>query len=205
MLISEKDADLNCLAMIAQRRFLPSPTKFQLLNSERAVRKIWCRFQVCLRIFRLKYSFHDPDEYLEVAMLGLNEAIKTYRSERGNFEPWMLLKINTYFQQRLRFECGAKSKFLNNVLQLDSLPEDIAITPYQDEQLDNIFLREILESLSDRDQTLFRLYLEGYSWVSIGEKLGWNDDRVRITFNRSLNKLRKRLQLSEEIRPISAA
>jgi DNA-directed RNA polymerase specialized sigma24 family protein len=138
----------------------------------------------------------DEEEWHEILIIPYLEAVKKYfyyeSARQYKFYTVMSRKLETTMSNYFRAENRLKRKH-KELLSLDYMVEGEKSTPtyiskmlIDDKQaveqivLDTVMIQEIMESLTEQQQTIFRLMLEGYSKLEIIKALSMNYKTINI-------------------------
>ena len=146
---------------------------------------------------RLKASSYflaggDSDDLIQEGLVGLYKAIRDYRSDReSSFRNFAELCITRQIITAVKTATRNKHTPLNQYVSFSSTPagagddvptlDQILPGPTVHDPVNQVISSEELRSLvaclstalSDLESRVLALYLDGYSYTSIGEKLGW--------------------------------
>lgn len=147
-----------------------------------------------IKASKLKNSGVESDDLLQEGFLGLLDAIRSYRPERGGFAGFADVCINNRMM-------SAVNKAEKNPQTSD---EDFDFEKLSDEHTcaeDYVILKERngelyakLETLlSKREFEVLRLYLAGFSYKEIAERLNITGKSVDNSLSRAKFKLKSRL------------
>ena len=136
----------------------------------------------------------DSEDLLQEGMLGLVEAVNTYKEGECSFKTYANLCIKSKLYTAVKKYASKKSSPLNNstsFYSLDSLgvfsdnPEDIVIEKESDSELKN----KIFKGLSEYEISVLNLYLSGLSYEEIAIKLQKNVKAI----DNALQRVRKKI------------
>jgi RNA polymerase sporulation-specific sigma factor len=138
----------------------------------------------------------DNDDLLQEGMLGLVEAVNTYKEGESSFKTYANLCIKSKLYSAVKKYASKKSSPLNNstsFYSLDSLgifsdnPEDLVIEKESDNELKN----KIAKCLSSYEISVLNLYLSGLSYEEIALKLQKNVKAIDNALQRARKKIIK--------------
>ncbi len=149
------------------------------------------------RIIRLKASKLkknadiDSDDLFQEGVLGLIEAARQYRTEKGRFQPFAEVCIVNRMKNVLIK--SARGLTVAEDYDFEQLRDDGAKTE------ENLILKEqsaelsakLSKLLSKRELSVLSLYLEGFSYKQIAEKLAVPVKSVDNSLSRAKQKLKK--------------
>ncbi len=156
------------------------------------------RYKNTVEAIAMKYidSPLEKDDLVQEGMIGLLAAVKSYRSDKGaKFATYANKCINNSMQTALNKLSRLKSIPQAYVVELneDYLQNDTALSA-EDKYLAKVSvstLTEVLyEGLSSFENQVLRLYIVGYSYEEIAEKLGKNVKAIDNAIQRIRKKLR---------------
>ena len=148
------------------------------------------------RLIRLKASKlkkntdMDSDDLFQEGVLGLMSAVRSFVPEKGKFRSFAEVCIANRMKNAL---AGSGGLTAAEDYDFEQLSDNAALTE------ENIILKEqgaelnakLLELLSRRELSVLSLYLEGYSYKQIAERLSVSVKSVDNSLARSKQKLKK--------------
>lgn len=151
-----------------------------MLGDEQSFEILCHRYDRLIKsLSRTVVLFGGSDEDLwQEGFLGLLSACKNYdksRADASSFMTYAYSCIKNKMLMAVKKEKTDKQIALSNSVPLESLPVDDTIISPEDVIIDNEFIieikRKILSKLSKFEEKVFELYLEGYNYLEIAEKL----------------------------------
>ncbi len=161
-----------------------------------------CRTMVRSIVHSYFLSGGDREDLLQEGMIGLFKAVNGYNGKAG-FRTFAALCVKRSVLSAIRLGSRDKHKPLNNYISLSALSEDgsgcelrvgrEAIDP-ETEYINNESLEELKEgihfTLSKFERKVLALYLDGYSYETIGEKLG----KSAKSADNALQRIRRKIE-----------
>lgn len=179
---------------------------------------------IVLHIIKTKSLFlstnGNREDLIQEGLIGLHRAIENYDEELGSFESYAHIVIHGHLITAIKASNRYKHQVLNNSISLDkkiednnnltlldlianredvrynynqATPEDIL---FENESKEYYF-NNLYKKLSQMEKEVFELYIDGYSYEEITQKLNINTKRVDNTLQRIKQKLRELLILEE--------
>ena len=147
----------------------------------------------------------DEEDLIQEGMIGLFKAIKGYdESANVDFPGYASICIKRQLASAVRRENRGKSKILNDALSIDAASDNetgASMMDYLDsdvlspeerviemERIDNIW-ESIRNNLSTYEKSVLELYLDGYKYDEIGDKLGKGAKSIDNAIQRIRSKL----------------
>ena len=144
----------------------------------------------------------DTEDLLQEGMLGVFKAVETFNGKSG-FKSYVYICVKTSIISAIKKSNCDKNKPLNNyvsisgnkdsdadknqfVISLESDPETDFINKEAEVELQN----KIKSTLSNLEFNILSLFLKGYSYIEIGEKLNKNAKSI----DNALQRIRKKLK-----------
>ena len=145
----------------------------------------------CRKLFLLG---GDIDDLVQEGLVGLSKAVNTYNSDKGAFHPYALLCIKTNIYTAIKKYSNLKNKPLNESDSLETLDNKLIFCNNPEEtllenELKDELKKKIYSKLSNNEILVLTLYLDGFSYSEIGNKLGKNVKSV----DNSLQRIRKKI------------
>ncbi|PWM75254.1 MAG: RNA polymerase sporulation sigma factor SigH [Bacillota bacterium] len=144
----------------------------------------------------------DREDLLQEGMIGLFKAVNGYNGKAG-FKTFAALCVKRNVLSAIRLSGRDKHKPLNNYVSLSGAGEDGAgyellvgreVLDPETEYINNESLAELTEgihfTLSKFERKVLALYLDGYSYENIGEKLG----KSAKSADNALQRIRKKIE-----------
>lgn len=124
----------------------------------------------------------DLDEYIQVAALGMINAIDKYDKNKSKFSTYAICCIRNALKNYLR----GQNKFKSDVrLEFEIETKDPTII---DEYLP--------DSLTDSEYRIFQMKIEGWTTKDIAEELNWRVHRVRKALGNAYEKIKEAYEKS---------
>lgn len=149
-------------------------------SDEGAFRELALRYIYLIQSIALKYksSSLESDDLVQEGLLGLLSAVKSFDKSKGfSFKTYAGSCIKNKIVSAVRTAVSEKNKVLNNSVLLDneseisadrlSEPEAVILSKEAAEHLK----LAISEELTELEQNVLSLYLLGYSYAEIAERL----------------------------------
>lgn len=139
--------------------------------------------------FLNKYNY-DPEEYYDLAAIGLCKAAKLYDESKGNFSTYayraMLNTINHDLLYKSRskripenlidyYNCTFCNENGEVIEYLEFIPSGDDI---EKEVMAKVMVESFMNGLSDRDRTVVGLMADGYTYREIGKIIGMSRNTV---------------------------
>lgn len=139
----------------------------------------------------------DRDDLAQEGALGVMNAVRYYRPERGAFFPFAMLCARTGMSSAARRALSDRHLPLSGYMQLEDKGDSPADALLQPEE--NLFYREhcndlhrwVSEELSSFERQTLRLYLSGKSYSEIASLLSSHSKAVDNALQRVRRKLRR--------------
>jgi len=173
-------------------------------GDERAIAKIVEQYKgLVIALARRRYlSGGDLEDLIQEGTLGLVKAIRQYSQEKGeNFCKFASISIINKINDAVRADNRNRNKALNDAISFEELerqaqePEDNKecnpLTIYLSNEKRNKFYENINSILRPDQMNILKLYLEGYTYKEIGEKLNITEKKVDNGLHAIKNKIRK--------------
>ncbi len=173
-------------------------------GDERAIAKIVEQYKgLVIALARRRYlSGGDLEDLIQEGTLGLVKAIRQYSQEKGeNFCKFASISIINKINDAVRADNRNRNKALNDAISFEELerqaqePEDSKeynpLTIYLSNEKRNKFYENINSILRPDQMSILKLYLEGYTYKEIGEKLNITEKKVDNGLHAIKNKIRK--------------
>ncbi len=145
----------------------------------------------------------DMDDLIQEGMVGFLKAVNTYDEKKGEFLPYALRLINNEIQNLIKKSNTQKQSFFNTSIPLNNQGEVVVgdaemAKPYASSPETEVIGKEDFDhllllaksKLSDKENEVFALYLEGYDNREIVKKLGSSYKSVDNALTRIKNKLK---------------
>ena len=144
----------------------------------------------------------ETDDLIQEGMIGLFHAICDYRPDKeASFQTFARVCIERQIYSAIQNSNRQKHQPLNFYISLskdngpmeellEQNPESIVI----DQENTKRLFREIRDSLSSMENRVLKYYLDGYSYVQIGELMGRSTKSVDNAMRRIREKIRQRIE-----------
>lgn len=164
------------------------------------------RYRGLIRKQSLKYQIRsggDANDLIQEGTLGFINAVYGYSADKGKpFIVFATACIANKVKDTMRAYNSNKNIALNTADSIvfddsseekyaDALAANDPLTSYILEDDDNEFYTQMREALSPRQYDVLSLYLDGYSYPAIAEKLGINTKSVDNALATAKGKLKK--------------
>lgn len=164
-------------------------------------------------VVKIASQFYAPwaefDDIVQNGFIGLIKAVFYYEPGKSSFTTFAWRSIESEIKTFITYQNRKKNKMLSDSTSMDSIfsdDEDEQIgyfVPDEDVSMNvvrktilSIVHEEILESLKDDEIQIFELWLDGYSYKEIEEKVGVNFKRVDNTIQKVKKLVKKKLSPS---------
>lgn len=141
-----------------------------------------------------KQGYEKEDVYQE-AVIAFLRALHTYDENRGaGFRTYASVCIKNHIASLLRSGRRQKSAAMVDYVPIEEanlVSENDPETDWIEKEELSDLKKQILSVLSDFEANVLRLYLRGFSYKTIAEKLGKTEKSVGNALSRVKNKLRK--------------
>ncbi len=137
----------------------------------------------------------DIDDLIQEGLLGLSKAVNTYDSLKGNFYNYAVLCVKTSVYTAIKKYSNTKNKPLNESHSLEELDKNNLIfssTPEEtllEKELKDELKKKIYSKLSNTEILVLTLYLDGFSYNEIGNRIGKNIKSV----DNALQRIRRKI------------
>ncbi|HOA17748.1 MAG TPA: sigma-70 family RNA polymerase sigma factor [Fervidobacterium sp.] len=164
-------------------------------------------------VVKIASQFYAPwaefDDIVQNGLIGLIKAVFYYEPGKSSFTTFAWRSIESEIKTFITYQNRKKNKMLSDSTSMDSVFDD-----EEDEQIDyfvpdedvntnvvrktilSIVHEEILENLKEDEIQIFELWLDGYSYKEIEEKVSVNFKRVDNTVQKVKRIVRSRLSPS---------
>lgn len=149
------------------------------------------------RIIRLKASKLkknaevDSDDLFQEGVLGLLEAVRQYNGDRGRFQPFaevcIINRMKNALSKSARGLTVAEDYDFEQLSDSGATTEENLILNEQSAE----FSEKLSKLLSNREFEVLNLYLEGFSYRQIADKLSVSVKSVDNSLSRAKQKLKK--------------
>lgn len=141
----------------------------------------------------------DSEDLIQEGMLGVFRAIETFNGKSG-FKSYVYLCVKTGIISLIKKYNSDKNKPLNNFVSLNegepnAISEVAATAVFNPEtsvinsESEKELVDKMKDELSKLEFNILTLYLEGYSYAEIGEKIGKNEKSI----DNALQRIRKKV------------
>ena len=166
-----------------------------------ALTEIVCRYLPLIRQKASGYSTSpaDRDDLIQEGLIGLLNAVKTYRDAKGAaFRTYCSVCVQNKMLTEMEKRSSSKQQAMQNYLPLEELDRS-AVNSDEDDPFRIIAAQEGHDLLMEKAKTLLSgleqetlaLYLSGYSYEEIAERLGLSYKAVDNALQRVRRKLRE--------------
>jgi len=146
----------------------------------------------------------ETDDLIQEGMIGLFKAVRDYETDKGTpFHAFASLCVERQLLSAVQNSNRKKHSPLNSSVSLDADPENEIWTIMRaednpeeiliDRENEEVLKGKIREFLSPLENRVLALYLEGYSYADIGEKLNKSSKSVDNALSRIRVKIRENL------------
>lgn len=147
-----------------------------------------------IKAAKLKNSGVESEDLLQEGFLGLLDAIRGYRSERGNFSAYADACINNRMMSAVgkagNGSLASAADFdFEQITDEQACAEDYVIIKERNAEL----YAKLEKMLSKRELETLRLYLAGFSYKEIAQRLNITEKSVDNSLSRAKQKLKKQL------------
>ncbi|MGI6214075.1 MAG: sigma-70 family RNA polymerase sigma factor [Christensenellales bacterium] len=142
----------------------------------------------------------DLEDLIQEGTLGLLKAIRQYSPQKGDFGKYAYIGIINKINDAVRADNREKNKALNDALrQKDANEQEGEAAAHEDNPLTVFLLNEKRERFYDnlraivthQQMSIVTLYLEGYTYKEISDKLNITEKKVDNALHAIKNKIRK--------------
>ncbi len=141
----------------------------------------------------------EKDDLVQEGVIGLFNALETYDSGQGTaFSTYAITCIHNAMRTALKQAARKKHLPLNSYLSLSDAdgaqladgdsPEELAIA----NEAYAVLQTQINNHLSEFEREVLALYLEGYDYLAVAERLGTTPKSVDNALQRARNKLKRK-------------
>ncbi|MCX7653923.1 MAG: sigma-70 family RNA polymerase sigma factor [Fervidobacterium sp.] len=164
-------------------------------------------------VVRIASQFYAPwaefDDIVQNGLIGLIKAIFYYEEGKSSFTTFAWRSIESEIKTFITYQNRKKNKMLSESTSMDSVFDDV-----EDEQIDyfvedtatntnvvrqtilSMIHEEILSILNEEETQIFELWLDGYSYKEIEERVGVNFKKVDNTVQKVKKLVRSKLSVS---------
>ncbi|MEN3043088.1 MAG: sigma-70 family RNA polymerase sigma factor [Fervidobacterium sp.] len=164
-------------------------------------------------VVRIASQFYAPwaefDDIVQNGLIGLIKAIFYYEEGKSSFTTFAWRSIESEIKTFITYQNRKKNKMLSESTSMDSVFDDI-----EDEQIDyfvedtatntnvvrqtilSMIHEEILSMLNEEETQIFELWLDGYTYKDIEERVGVNFKKVDNTVQKVKKLVRSKLSVS---------
>ncbi|MGC8819508.1 MAG: sigma-70 family RNA polymerase sigma factor [Fervidobacterium sp.] len=164
-------------------------------------------------VVRIASQFYAPwaefDDIVQNGLIGLIKAIYYFEEGKSSFSTFAWRSIESEIKSFITYQNRKKNKMLSDSTSMDSVYDDV-----DDEQIDyfisddststnvvrktilSMIHEEILERLNEEETQIFELWLDGYSYKEIEEKVGVNFKKVDNTVQKVKKLVRSKISVS---------
>ncbi|ODN30848.1 sigma-70 family RNA polymerase sigma factor [Fervidobacterium thailandense] len=164
-------------------------------------------------VVKIASQFYAPwaefDDIVQNGLIGLIKAIFYFEPGKSSFSTFAWRSIESEIKTFITYQNRKKNKMLSDSTSIDSI-----FTDDEDEQIDyflpdvstdknvvkrailSIVYEEVIESLKDDEIEIFQLWLDGFSYREIQDKVGVNFKKVDNTVQKVKKIVRNRLSAS---------
>lgn len=172
-------------------------TEYKEKHSKELLNLIIIKYKSMVEVIATKYinSPMEKDDLIQEGMIGLLAAINSYdENKKASFTTYSKRCIDNSIQSALRKVSRMKDIPQNNLV---SLEDETADTPYNLSAEDEFLAKEsvsnlskaLYEDLSKFENEVLRLYMTGFSYNQIAEKLDKNPKAI----DNAIQRIRKKL------------
>ncbi len=165
-------------------------------GDQSAINEIFFNYKALIRAVANKFFLMggDKDDLLQEGMLGLYFAINDYDESKGSFPSFVKLCVVRRIIDAVKRDNADKNKPLSAALDIslaknmtdDRTPLEILLEKEYSEKINRI----IDGKLTPLERRVIRLFIEGYSYEDISEKL----QKSRKAVDGAMQRARKKLQ-----------
>ncbi len=147
---------------------------------------------IIMKANKMKNRVADRDDLVSEGFIGLMSAIRSYDQSKGGFSAF----ANTCINNRMKSHLSTAKHSPAKAEGFDfNLIEDVS--PHADELLiekesENEFLLKIKEQLSSLEYDVLTLFMNGYTYQQVSEKLGKSTKSVDNALSRARGKLKEK-------------
>lgn len=164
-------------------------------------------------VVKIASQFYAPwaefDDIVQNGLIGLIKAIFYFEEGKSSFSTFAWRSIESEIKTFITYQNRKKNKMLSDSTSMDSVFDDV-----NDEQIDyfvedtdnntnvirktilSMIHEEILEKLNEEETQIFELWLDGYSYREIEERVGVNFKKVDNTVQKVKKMVRSKLSIS---------
>lgn len=139
----------------------------------------------------------EINDIMQEGYIGLEEAIKDF-NENGNttFYTFATLCINRQIINYLRKCSRGKNKILNDAVAIDDMTDGSFKDDFDLEMsfVSKDIIKDITNTLTDFENMVFKLRLDGYSYDEIAKHLNKSVKSIYNTFHRIKEKVKKNME-----------
>lgn len=170
-------------------------------GDESAFEAIYERYKYVIKGAARSYylSGGDNEDLLQEGLWGLLKAVESYDGKKGGFKNYAYNCVRSKMLSAVKKANSLKNKPLSGYVsiyapnaEVEKLlcenPEDSMISKENSGEIIN----RIQENLSKYEKNVLKLYLEGFSYLEISEKIGKTPKSV----DNALNRIKRKIQLS---------
>ncbi len=153
----------------------------------------------------------EMEDLIQEGMIGFYKAVKGFKANKDtSFKTFAIICIKHQIQTAIKKATSDKNKPLSQAVSIQSFSENDApdilpmalvfeTTPAESiinkENFENL-KRTIIQSLSKLELKVLKLYLQGYAYKEIAERLNITEKSIDNSLSRIKTKLKERLKLN---------
>jgi len=173
-------------------------------GSEEAINLIYQKYKPIIvskskdAIVRATHHGIEISDIMQEGFVGLDEAINAFsENDNTSFYTFALLCINRQIINYLRKTTGSKDKILNDAVSIDEYVEKNMKDDFDTEfsfiskEYENKIFEEIEKNLTNFENNVFKLKVDGYSFEEIANTLNKDIKSIYNTFHRIKSKIKK--------------
>ena len=167
-------------------------------GNELAFEEITRRYKGLIRLISKEYSYpgFDSGDFMQLGIMGLYSACKTYRSDSSlSFKNFAAVCIRRRYISLVRSLLNQKSVPADAVVSMDEVQEaETSVTPevlLLDKENDKLFLELVKSRLSHMEMCVLKGYVGGLSYAEIAQATSLDTKAVDNALQRARKKLLK--------------
>lgn len=149
-------------------------------GNERSYEQLLNKYDPLLKkLARLYYlRWGEEQDLMQSCRMGLVKAVKVYDKSKGNFTVCLKNCVMSEIYDTLRVYMSKKQNVLTTSESLDNEGLNDELMYNIDNSLETFAKEQILKKYSTLELQVFSMYLDGYSYLEIANKLGINRRKV---------------------------
>lgn len=140
---------------------------------------------------------YEQDDLVQEGSIALVKAIRTYKPEKGaNFKTYATTCIKNSFNTLVQNDRAEKNKPLNEKADIEDysevLPSNLfdELAAFEEREQYKAIDKKLRKELSELEYKILNLFIEGYSYKEIGQKIG----KTAKAADNAVQRIRKKIR-----------